>query len=596
MINNYFAPEDVIAKECKHVAYATDDDKQNDFVLVKEVIHTKDGRLIPRVFGRENLKRPIYITQPNHRNHQEKKEYEERSKTQEFMTTDVKMAMTIQAGLGVRFPDPKKRLRQVCTSPYVYWADLPITSWIKQKYLKKYPNSVTPNRLCIYDVETREEDGSRDPWLMSFVLDDEIHFYATKDYLARCGRENFEERLRKRAAELLCKIEFREKNKKTGEEEVKARDVLAGFTIYAHEGVTSGHCIQMMFEEIHPKLPDLMVAWNHEFDISRMLEALARDNIDPADVFCHPSVPKQYRKVWFKKDEASKKTESKSLTKAPSQQWHILYCVASFYFVDAMCLFRSLRVHEGQRPSYKLNAILDSELGLNKLDIPGLPYEEKLEWHLRAQKEYPLEYSVYNIFDNLMILLLDKKTNDLSSAISILAGYSMYDIFPSLPKRICVAFTYYLYEQNPSLVIGCTGQAMRNDFDEEVIGTDGWIVTLTACMNSENGLNNILKEIPVFHSAFRGQTADADLTQAYPSATNMMNQSRETTLIELLSITGVSEEIRRRTGVNLTAGRVNAMEIATDFFRLPDKDQVLTAFLVRQGETVTDPIEYINGF
>jgi len=249
-------------------------------------------------------------------------------------------------------------------------------------------------------------------------------------------------------------------------------------------------------------------------------------------------------------------------------------------------------VHEGQRPSYKLNAILDSELGLNKLDIPGLPYEEKLDWHLKAQREFPLEYCVYNIFDNLMIVLLDKKTNDLSSAITILAGYSMYDIFPSLPKRICIAFTYYLLAQG--YVAGSVGAEMRNNYDEEVIGTDGWIVTLTACMNAENGLD-VLKELPQFYSAFRGQTADADLTQAYPSATNMMNQSRETTIFELLFINGVSEEVRRRTGVNLTAGRVNAMDIANSFFLLPDKDDVLDAFNRRVANSEPSE-EYAQGF
>ncbi|HCJ6130800.1 TPA: hypothetical protein NU556_000534 [Escherichia coli] len=590
-MNNYYAPEDVIAKECKFVSYATDQQKENDFVLIKEVVHTKDGRFIPRIVMRENLKRPIYITLPQHRNHQEKKEYEELSKCQEYMTTDVMMSQTIQMGLGARFPDKKRSLRQVCTSPYVYWADLPITSWIKERYIKKWPNAVSPNRICVYDVETREEDKSRDPWIMSFVLDDEIHFFATKDYVTRCGRENFEARLIKRAKELLSKIAFRGKDKE-GNSTTEIKDVIAGYKIFVYECLNSGCCIQRMFEEIHPRLPDLLVAWNHEFDISRMLEALEAAGIPPEDVFCHPDVPKQYRRVYFKKDEASKKTESKSLTKAPSQQWHVLYCTASFYCVDAMCLFRSLRVHEGQRPSYKLNAILETELGLNKLDLPELPYEEKLEWHLKAQKEFPLEYCVYNIFDNLMIVLLDKKTNDLSSAISVLAGYSMYDIFPSLPKRICIAYTYYLYEQG--LVIGCVGSAMRNDFDEEVIGTDGWIVTLTACMNAENGLRGIIKEFDDFYTAFRGQTADADLTQAYPSATNMMNQSRETTLIELLSIHGVPEEVRRRVGINLTAGRVNAMEIATDFFLLPDKNVVLEAFLRRQGEAITDPFEYIK--
>jgi len=589
--NRYYHPEDVVSKECKHVAYATDDEQQNDYVLVKEVIHTKDGRRIPHIFGKENVRRPVYVTRKEFRNHKEKKEYEQKGKCQEIMTTDVNMANALQMGLGASFPDPRKKLRQVCTSPYVYWADLPVTSWIKQKYLAKWPDGVTPNRLCVYDVETREEDKSRDPWLMSFVLDDEIHFFCTKDYAMRMGK-GWEDRLVSKAQELLSKITFREKNKKTDEIEIVTKDVLAGYKIFTYECLNSGLCVQRMFEEIHPRLPDLMVAWNHEFDISRMMEALDRSGIRPEDVFSHPSVPEKYRRVWFKKDLASRETESKSLTKAPSQQWHVLYCMASFYFVDAMSLFRSLRVHEGQRPSYKLNAILDTELGLNKLDIPGLPYEEKLEWHLRAQRDFSLEYCVYNIFDNLMIVLLDKKTNDLSSAISILAGYSMYDIFPSLPKRICIAFTYYLYAQD--LVIGCVGSAMRNEYDDEVISTTGWIVTLTACMNSENGLN-VLKELPQFYSAFRGQTADADLTQAYPSATNMMNQSRETTLIELLSVHGVSEEMRRRAGVNLTAGRVNAMDIANNFFLLPDKDTVLEVFNARVANS-EPPKEYADGF
>lgn len=589
--NRYYAPEDVIAKECKNVAYATDDEKQNDFVLVKEVIHTKDGRFIPRILMLENVRRPVYVTRKEFRNHKEKKEYEKKGNCQEVWTSDVNMGNAIQMALGASFPDPRKKLKQICTSPFVYWADLPVTSYIKQKYMMKWKDKVTPNRICVYDVETREEDKSRDPWLMSFVLDDEIHFFCTKDYAARIGK-NWEERLVVKAKEMLAKIQFREKNKITDQIEVKEKNVIDGYKIFTYECLNSGLCVQRMFEEIHPRLPDLMVAWNHEFDIKRMMEALDRAGIRPEDVFSHPDVPEKYRKVWFKEDKAAKKTESKKLTKAPSQQWHVLYCMASFYFVDAMVLFRSLRVHEGQRPSYKLNAILDTEIGLNKLDIPGLPYEEKLEWHLKAQRDYALEYCVYNIFDNLMIVLLDRKTNDLSSAISILAGYSMYDIFPSLPKRICVAFTYYLYAQD--LVIGSVGSAMRNDFDDEVIGTDGWIVTLTACMNAENGLN-VLKELPTFYSAFRGQAADADLTQAYPSATNMMNQSRETTIIELLAITGVPEHVRRAAGVNLTAGKVNAMDIACSLFQLPEKDTVLDAFNKRVANE-EPPTEYVSGF
>ncbi|MUY37107.1 hypothetical protein GLN57_25855, partial [Shigella flexneri 2a] len=147
-------------------------------------------------------------------------------------------------------------------------------------------------------METREEDKSRDPWIMSFVLDDEIHFFATKDYVTRCGRENFEARLVKRAQELLSKIAFRGKDENDNPI-VKYKNVIDGYKIFVYECLNSGCCIQRMFEEIHPRLPDLLVAWNHEFDISRMLEALEAAGIPPEDVFCHPDVPKQYRRVYF---------------------------------------------------------------------------------------------------------------------------------------------------------------------------------------------------------------------------------------------------------------------------------------------------------
>lgn len=584
-LDQKYSPSDVAGRECKNITYATDEAKENDCVLVKEVIHTNDGRQIPQIRIAENVKRPIYITQKQHRNHEEKKEYEERSKCQELMTTDVNMSATIQLGLGYQFVDKKKSLRQVCSSPFVYWADLTLPTYIKNQYLKKWSQFVSENRLCVIDVETNVREGrDREPNIMSFILDDEIHFFGDKPYMDRIGKDA-DQVIAKKAKELLTRVPFLEKDKATGEEKWVEKDVLKDYKLFVNTCATPGQCIVMMFNRIHERLPDLVVAWNHQFDHKCIIDQLALEGIPAEDVYCHPDVPRRYRRCWFKEDQANKKTESKSLTKSPADQWHVMYCMASFYCVDAMCLFKKIRTHEGNRPNYKLSSILETEIGVGKLNIPGLDYTDNLGWHEKAQTDFPAEYAVYNIMDNLLITLLDKKTKDLASAFSVLAGVSMFDIFPSLPKRICNAYTFYLYDQG--LVIGSVGSAMRNEKDEEVIGTDGWIVTLPAHMNQENGLRNILAEIPDFYSAFRGQTADADLTQAYPSATNMLNQSRETTLIELIYVNGVSEEVRRRVGVNLTAGRVNAMEIATDFFLLPDKDTVLEAFKQRMADQST---------
>ncbi|EKN1665684.1 hypothetical protein PWL12_004977, partial [Salmonella enterica] len=134
---------------------------------------------------------------------------------------------------------------------------------------------------------------------MSFILDDEIHFFGAKNYMDRIGK-NAEEVILKKAQELLSKIEFDEKDKKTGEKVTKTKDIISGYKIFTYTCATAGQCIVRMFEEIHPRLPDLLVAWNHQFDISRMLETLQKEGIDPLGVFNHPDVPEKYRRLWFK--------------------------------------------------------------------------------------------------------------------------------------------------------------------------------------------------------------------------------------------------------------------------------------------------------
>lgn len=562
-------PKDVKGYECKNISYSTDQKKENDYVLIKEVVHTNDGGLVPRLRHLVNPKRPFYITEEVHRNHKEKKEFEDREKCRQWMSTDVKLAQNIQMALGYRFPDPKKNLRMVCTNPYVYWADLKVTTYLKEKYMSKWKDLTSFNRVAILDIETNEFEGTKEPLIVGVVCDNEIHLAMPSWYMDKM--ENGEVSCTKICKRLLSKVPF--VDKKTGKSVTK--DIGEGYEYHYHVMPTIGYAIKDLFMSIHELLPDFLVAWNMDFDFSKILAQLEKENIPATDVFCHPEVPEEFRNVWYKRDEAKRKTESKTLTKSPADQWHVLYCQASFYVIDAMSLFKKIRTHEGNRPNYKLSSILTDEVGVGKLDIPGLPYSEGLKWHIEAQKNHPEEYCAYNIMDNLLIKLLDKKTMDLASAISILSGISTFDIFPSLPKRICDAFTYFLLEDNK--VIGSVGSSIKNQFDEEVIGTTGWIVTLAAHMNSEGGMHCI-SESSTIRTAFRSQTADADLTQAYPSATNALNQSRETTALELIDILGVDEAVRRRAGIDLTSGQVNAIEIGIDMFKMPEKEVILSAF------------------
>lgn len=462
-----YKPEDVVGYECKHISYSTDRDKLNDFVLIKEVVHTKDGKTYPRLRQLENFQRPFYITQKPHQNHKEKKEYEHRSKLQEFKSTDVLLAQNIQRALGNRFPDPNRRLQDVCSNPFVYWADLKVGTYIKEKYQSKWKNLNSFNKIAIFDIETNEYEGTKEPLVVGVVCDNEIHMALPKWYYDRIP--NGKERITEMHHRLLSKVMLPDKDTK----ELVPTDIIKDYEIHYHIFDTIGWGIVSVFDRIHEMLPDFLVAWNMDFDITKILEQLERENIPPERVFCHPDVPEQYRNVWYKQDQASKKTESKTMTKSPADQWHVLYCQASFYVIDAMGLFKKIRTAAGNRPSYSLGNILASDVGVGKLDIPGLPYADNLQWHIDAQRDYPAEYCVYNTMDNLLIGLLDSKTHDLASAVSILSGISMFDIFPSLPKRICDAFTYFLKERD--LYIGSVGREIKNDMDESVIGTTGWI-------------------------------------------------------------------------------------------------------------------------
>ena len=69
-----------------------------------------------------------------------------------------------------------------------------------------------------------------------------------------------------------------------------------------------------------------------------------------------------------------------------------------------------------------------------------------------------------------------------------------------------------------------------------------------------------------------------DITSSYPSNEIVCNVSKQTTSKELISIAGVSEEIQRLEGYNLSGGKANAVEIVTSLFAAPQLSEWLVAF------------------
>lgn len=568
-----------IGRECKNVAYTTaNDGTLNDMMMVKEIIHYSDNTKEEAIKFYENFKRPFYTTKKHLRNHAEKKEFEPFENLEKYMTTDVNMSNAIQMALGRSFPNPKLKLRSVCDSPYVYYADFSAPMYLKSRYVKRWGGlEATLNKLAILDIETNEYEKTKEPMMCSVLVDNVVHLSLTKKYYDEMAlsQPNYKEII----FELLSRIPFfnSKKNEYEIRDLVKEMDLEVKFYVEK----TFSHAFRRSMREVHRALPDFLVIWNMDFDMTKILQQLAKDGVSEESVFCHPDVPERYRNTRYMRDDGGRVTNNgTNKTKAPQDQWHVYNCMASFYVVDAMSLYKKIRVANGNMPNYKLASILKHELGVGKLEIDKLPYTEGLDWHIEMQRMHKAEYIAYNIMDDLLIKLLDQKTYDLASAISILSEWSPFAIFASLPKRLCAALTVFL--EDMGFAIGTAGSKIKNELDEEVISLKEWIVTLPAHATLDNGLKCV-SEVKTLTTAIRAQVADADLTQAYPLGSAILNQSRETRLMELCRVQGGDEWDRRRAGINLTSGKVNAIEIANTFLGLPDIDVVLRAFCKDKG-------------
>lgn len=79
----------------------------------------------------------------------------------------------------------------------------------------------------------------------------------------------------------------------------------------------------------------------------------------------------------------------------------------------------------------------------------------------------------------------------------------------------------------------------------------------------------------------------------YPTVSQILNIARETTVMEFCGIKGVSEHHKREAGVNLTAGRGNAIEICQKIMKAPSMDQLLKAYIDQRGRQ--EPVIAVAG-
>lgn len=544
--------------ECKHVMYSrANDGSGDDLLTIKENIHHPDGRIEPNLRFIKNYKRPFWVTKPGHRTHKDRTEWEELSKLQLFKSTQAQLVRNVTK--AIEKPFLKGGLRQIVQNfPYVYGADISTPTLVKKAYQDKWKEVVSKNSVAALDIETDVVVGHGDPIYCGVTFNDKVFLGVSEDFIKSVKNPE---------AAIHSAFE-----KYLGEYKT-SRNIKLEVKVYN----TVGEMLHRAIQKLHEWQPDFVSIWNIDFDMPRIIRYLEAGGYDLAETFSDPKVPPQFRHFeWVQGSKTKTTAKGVTLPIPVDERWHKVYCPASFHFIDAMCVYRRVRLAKQREPSYALDFQLNKHLNLGKLRFKEADRYTHLDWHIFMQKNYKVEYGVYNIFDCIALELFDEKLMDLALTITVQSGPSEYNIFNSQPKRLVDNLFFYALEEKQR-VLSCVGRESEDDLDKYTITRNGWVVTLPSHLRVKSGLKAI-RELPDIHSEIHVHVVDADISAGYPTAQKILNLSKETTFRELYRIRGVPFEEQAMASINLIGGHVNAVEVAQSIFKAPSFNTLLEAF------------------
>lgn len=539
---------DEIGKECRFVTYVEPRDRDlPDLHVVKEQIHLKNGIVVPNLKCIYDYERPFYVVNKGNRNFTQPKEWIEKEKTNEFFSTQSNLRDRAASALGM--PWFKKSLKDLCAeSPYLFGVDIKSTAVVKHDYFEAFPNLKTEFSVGVFDVETDMLNGTDQIMMATFSFRNICVTAVQKSFFS--GVMNPEHQVE-------------EMTKKYIGNYIEERSIRS--ELYIVEDEIS--VLLKVFERIHEAKPDFLSIWNMVFDIGKIIEACDRANYPIEHLMSDPSVPNEYKYFDFIKGPNKKKTASGlEMPIKPAAQWHTVKCPASFYVIDAMCAYRHTRMGEQEKKSYSLDFILGEELKLSKLKFTQADHVKGANWHIFMQKNFPVEYVVYNRFDCIGMEILEDKIKDMKVVLPQFSGTSDFEDFKSQPRRKMDALHWFV--QLHGRVVGCTSSALVSELDSMILSRNDWIITLAPSRVTADGLR-VIEENPQQVTSIYGHVGDLDVSASYPNGETCFNISKETTVSELCYIDGIHEDVFRKQNMGVSAGHVNAIDYCSTMFGLP---------------------------
>lgn len=536
-------------RECKFVLYFPKLEIDDDIHMVKEVITYEDGSVKKDLRVIYNFKRPFWITKEYFRKYKQKKESEDIDKLNKYHATQKVLHKEIATRLGPKYIGCKT-MRDVSDSPYLYGTDIDTRALIKHAYSEKYPNVFTDYELASLDVEV--DTSTDEVVIISIACKSEVYVAILSKIIP--NKRNVNELLTAMYNKFIPKTDFN-------------KNIKPIFELFE----TEIDMLKAVLKKLHSWDIDFCAIWNIDYDMSKLINICKKSNLDPKDIFSDPSLPPHLRYFEYRQGSKTKLTESGvSVAKNPEDQWHVVLTPSKFYWIDAMCAHRYVRVGGKTVPGgYSLDNILELELGkdLKKLKFDNINPNNLvgIDWHKHMLFNHPLEYVMYNVWDTMSMLELDNKTGDLRVSIGALSGDSSFDIFHSGPKKIIDALHFFYLDNNK--VLGTKN--MKDKDDEELMGRNNWIVILESILHRDYR-KGWIKEDKNSVCEIKTLIFDLDAVSSYPSNTTAANVSRDTTSRELISIENRDKEIAKEENINLFFGPVSSVGYCNTMLNLPN--------------------------
>lgn len=468
--------------------------------------------------------------------------------------------LTRELAKALKIPGNFHKLADLAKSLYVYGADISSEFHLRRKWrldaekiaeAKDMPKTVPYSiiRRGGLDIETSVLGVRKlhDTWLtgneinLITVVDEDFNVWTSvyKPFLQGTSEEGLKEHVYKMLGGEL-----------TGDDNKIEK---YGLKINLYVSNDEADCIKWIMDRLNEAGLDYVSVWNMGFDIPRIIARLEFLGKDPKDYFCHPKVPDKYK---IAKYVRGKTRPSEHF----AERWDWFHSASTHVFYDSMAAFAKLRKVDGHENSYRLGYITDKYVKENKL------FATQEATHFIMQTQRFLDYVAYNIWDAVLLLVLEKKMNHVHNLIG-LSGDNPLSIFAK--GTVQAKNNYYDYcEQFGDILVTVVGDS-TTEHDAHTPALGGAVLNPNLAL--ETGVDFLLDSSRLTRVHVKNK--DSDATAMYPSITRTINDSRDTIIMTIMEIDGDKSKVEDFC-TNYVDTKENAVYLCHKYFNLPSFEEM----------------------